>query len=285
MAARANHSSRDKISVGLRPSTMRGAAVIQGLLTELALVLLPRGMTPKRFSELARSAFVQAAADISRLRNGRVNHSRVAAQTGLTRADVKRLLKRSVFESAKRGQTAVERVIDGWLADREFGVQPGHPKRLRIAGPRGSFARLVKKYGGDVPHRAVLDELRRIGAVRDIDGAVQLRRSLHLRQRNNFAFLSSVLPVLVDGLRIAAKQDASNISLIQRLSIPAETEIDLAIVRERCASSAQSMLGGLAHSLSTQVTVPKKGKAPAHFFTVTVLLSENEAKRSHRTRR
>src|SRR5205085_3830883 len=63
--------------------SVRGASVLQELLTELAFVLLPRGMTPKRFGELARSAFVQAAADMSKLRNGKVNHSRVAAQTGL----------------------------------------------------------------------------------------------------------------------------------------------------------------------------------------------------------
>ena len=190
--------------------TMRGAAVLKSLLSELALVLLPRGMTPRRFSELARYAFVRAAADISRLRNGRVNYSRVAAQTGLTRADVKRLLHRNAREANKGGgNTAVERVINGWRTDGQFTVRLGRPKPLRITGRRGSFAQLVKKYGGDVPHRAVLDELRRIGAVRDIPGAVQLRRSLDLRQRNNFAFLSPVLPVLIDGLRVASKWDGS----------------------------------------------------------------------------
>jgi len=260
---------------------MRGTAVIQNLLTELALLLLPRGMTPKRFSELARSAFVQAAADVSRFRNGRVNHSRVAALTGLTRADVKRLLERNVFVSNKRNQTAVERVIDGWRADREFAIQPGRAKRLRIVGPRGSFARLVKKYAGDLPHRAVLDELRRIGAVRDIDGAVQLRRSLHVRQRKDFEFLAPVLPVLVDGLRIAAKQDASGMSSIRRISIPAETESDLAIVRERCISNVQAMIASLVHSLSTKITVPRKGKTAAHFFTITVLLSETKRRSVH----
>lgn len=190
--------------------TMRGAPLLQSLLSELALVLLPRGMTPRRFSELARYAFVRAAADISRLRNGRVNYSRVAAQTGLTRADVKRLLHRNAREASKGGgNTAVERVINGWRTDGEFAVRLGRAKPLRIAGRRGSFAQLVRKYGGDVPHRAVLDELRRIGAVRDIPSGVQLRRSPNLRQRNNFAFLSPVLPVLIDGLRVASNWDGS----------------------------------------------------------------------------
>jgi hypothetical protein len=253
----------------------RGASALQALLTELALVLLPRGMTPKLFCELARCAFVEAAADISRLRNGRVNHSRVAAQTGLTRADVKRLLSDNIFNSARRGQTAIERVIYGWRSDREFVARSGHPRRLQVSGAKGSFARLVRKYGGDVPHRAVLDELRRIKVVSDNNGTVELKGSSQLRERYNFAFLSPVLPALIDGLRIASGSPGSDISSsIQRLNLPVEREIDLAIVRNRCTSSAQSMLEGLSHSLGTQVTLPRKRGSPAYRFTITVLLSE-----------
>ena len=274
MVARSRHSSRRQILIGANSRTMRGAAALQDLLTEFALVLLPRGVTPKWFGELARSAFVRAAADISRLRNGRVNHSRVAAQTGLTRADVKRLLKQKEFEASKRGLTAVEKVVEGWRADAEFFSRPGHSKRLRISGRRGSFAHLVRKYGGDVTHRAVLDELRRVGAVHESGGTVELRRSFHLRQRNNFAFLSPVIPLLIDGLRVASKRNSSNQSSIQRLDLPAETDIDLAIVRERCASSAQSMLEGLAHSLRIKDVVARR-RSPTRSITVTVLLAEN----------
>jgi Family of unknown function (DUF6502) len=267
------------------PATVRGATVLQHLLTELALVLLPRGMTPKRFTELARSAFVQAAADISRLQNGRVNHSRVAAQTGLTRADVKRLLKYSASDAAQRGQTALEKVIQGWRTDREFITRAGHSKPLPITGTRGSFARLVKKHGGDVPHRAVLDELRRIGAVSDNRGTVKLKDSSHLRERFNFTFLAPVTPALVDGLRIAAKLSGSSMQQsIQRLTLPAKTDVDLAIMRDRCTSSVQSMLDGLAHSLGTQIAVPIRKGRPSHRFTITVLMAENREKTAERNR-
>lgn len=261
------------------PATVRGATVLQHLLTELALVLLPRGMTPKRFAELARSAFVQAAADISRLQNGRVNHSRVAAQTGLTRADVRRLLKYNVSEAALRGQTALEKVIQGWRTDREFITRAGHPKRLQIVGARGSFARLVRKHGGDVPHRAVLDELRRIGAVSDDRGIVKLKESSPFRERFNFTFLAPVTPALIDGLRIAANLPGSSVpQAIQRLTLPAKTAVDLAIMRDRCTSSVRSMLDGLAHSLGTQVAVPTRKGRPSHWFTITVLMAENREK-------
>ena len=73
------------------------------------------------------------------------------------------------------------------------------------------------------------------------------------------------------------------LSSIQRLSLAAESEVDLAIVGDRCRSSARSMLDGLAHSLSRQVTVPRRGRKPAYSFTVTVLLAENREKTTQRT--
>ena len=281
----ADRSRRNNRPVSLGTSALRGAAALQDLLGELALVLLPRGMTPKRFAELASVAFVQAAADMSRLQNGRVNHSRVAAQTGLSRADVKRLLAFNVLDTARSGLTAIEKVVHGWRTDRRFRTRIGHPKRLPISGSEISFASLVREYGGDVTHRAVLDELRRIGAIRDASGQIQLRPSPFLHCRFDFAFLSPVLPALVDGLRIASDTSATSVTApVRRLTIPAETDVDLAIVRDRCASSAQSMLDGLAHSLGKQVTVPHKRRAPAHSFTVTILLSEGYAKRRKNVR-
>jgi Family of unknown function (DUF6502) len=267
----------------LGPPATKGVEVLQELLTELAFVLLPRGMTPKRLSEMVRAAFVQVAADISRLRNGKVNHSRVAAQTGLSRADVRRLLRRHALSPLLRSQTPMERVIEGWRTDREFASRPGKPKRLSVSGSRGSFVRLVRKYGGDIPPRAVLEELRRIGAVVDANRSVLLQASPSIRQRHDFGFLSRVLPALVDGLRIASRKPGpSAASSIHRLTLPAETHVDLAIVRDRCISSAQSMLDGLAHSLGTQAATPRTRRAPNHSFSVTILLAENSSKKSHR---
>lgn len=268
-----------------RPTAIKGAAALQELITQLAFVLLPRGMTPKRFGELARSAFVHAAADMSRLRNGRVNYSRVAAQTGLSRADVGRLLKRNALEFDLRGQSAVERVINGWCTDSAFAKRSGHPKPLMIGDATTPFGRLVRKYGGDIPHRAVLAELVRIGAAKERDGYVALHASPHVRKRHDFAFLAPVLPVLLDGLKVALPNGgAKPSSSMQRLTIPAETELDLSIIRERCTSSAQSLLDGLAHSLGGQVTVPRKNRRTAYSFAITILLAESKTARVQRGR-
>ena len=213
---------------------------------------------------------------MSRLRNGRVNYSRVSAQTGLSRADVKRLLQSDVFDFDRIANAPIERVVNGWRTDHLFSYRPGRPKGLRIVAQNASFAGLVRKYGGDVPHKAVLDELRRIDAVTDNGKTVWLKASPILRKRHDFAFLSPVLPVLIDGIRAASRRaNCKSASSIQRLRLPVESEVDLAIVRERCRSSTKSMLDGLAESLSKRVTLPRTRRNPKYSVTMTVLLVES----------
>jgi len=253
----------------------RGTFSLQELLRELAFVLLARGMTPKSFGELSRSAFAQAAADQSKLKNGRVNHSRVAAQTGLTRADVKRLLSRGrhgVPFAAR--QTPMERVIGGWRSDRRFTNGAGNPRTLRISGSKPSFILLARKYARDVPHRAVLDELLRIRAV-DVQGeSVQLRKSSQLRRRHDFGFLAAIVPALIEGIRFASERERTDAGAsMHRLLIPVGSELDLPLVRERCKSTTKAMLDGLSHSLGTKVNKRRTNLRPS--FAVTVFLCED----------
>ena len=256
-----------------RSPTERGNAILQQLLSELARVLLQCGMTPKRFGELARYAFVRTAADMSRLRNGRVNQSRIAAQTGLTRAEVKRTLSRDVIALVTE-QAPLDKVVKAWLTDRQFG-SPGRPRSLRVSGSRDSFAHLVRKYAGDIPHRAVLDELCRLGAVSSSRGRVRLARSLHLQRRQDLAFLAPVMPALIDALRVGVRDARTKSSSVYRLSLPLLTDIDLAIARRRCVSSAKSMLDGLRDSLGTQITLPVRTRKQTQLLTITVLVAEN----------
>jgi hypothetical protein len=182
-----------------------GVPILEKLLNELALILLPRGMTPNWFAELTRVAFVRAASKMSRLQNGRVNVSRVAVKTGLRRAQIARLLKYRPPTSQRLVDTPVDRVIDGWCGDQEFLTKGGRPKRLKLRGRYASFARLVAKCGVDTPPKAILDELRQIGAVRDLRGDLQLSASLFFRRRHDFADVSTILRQLTKRLRAVSK--------------------------------------------------------------------------------
>jgi hypothetical protein len=282
MSRSASKNKKSRSSIWSGTSGQPGYAALQHLLQEFASALLPRGMTPKFFGELARSAFVQAAAEKSRLQNGRINQSRVAAQTGLSRADVKRLLHLTITTQSP-DQSPVQRVLSGWRRDSLFTDRKGHAKRLTIAGRRPAFKHLAEKYAGDIPYRAVLDELNTMRAIVLTSRHVELRRMEQSKRPNDYSFLTPLAGPFKDGLRIvstAPKLRAA--SLIQRLHLPVNTEIDLEIVKARCIDRATSMLEGLSHSINQRVTVPPKRSNAAYSFTVTVLLAENRKTRSSR---
>ena len=130
------------------------------LLTELAELLLGHGITPTRLRGFMERAFAQAAARSSRLKNGKISYSRVAARTGLRRSVVRELLR---DEGPNwHPSNALEKAVLGWRTDKEFLDNSGRPKLLSMAGKRASFGRLAEKYGCDIPPRALLEEL--IGA-------------------------------------------------------------------------------------------------------------------------
>ena len=255
-----------------RPSSIDAA--LQELLTELASIFLPRGVTPRQFGEFAKRAFVQAAANVSQFRTGRVNQSRVAVLTGMSRAQVRSLLGAGYHVKPRSRPSRIERIIHAWRTDSRFCNERG-PKPLTIVGGRPSFSRLVKMHAGDVPHRAVLDELRRIGAVKTFGGTVTLAAPARYQDRRVIRDLSKALPVAIDGLRLMPRepqlQDGSS---VLRITLHADDPLDLTRIRSRCTLSAEAMLKGLRESLGVQVTTPRSKGGDGH-CTVTVLVAQS----------
>ena len=253
--------------------SLHSPALLPHLLQELAAVLLAQGITPRAFGELSRVAYVHAAAERSKLRNGRINHSRVAAQTGLTRADVKRLLtKAHEKRSFGSGQTAIQKVIRGWCTDRKY-MQKGRPRPLKVSGPGASFQSLARDYAGDVPYRAVLTELQQFGIVRAKQQSLILATSRY-PYKNAISF-NDALPALLDGVRIAGGPKGGDTSAsIQRLVLPVDSDMDLRFVRDRCVMTVRAMLDGLSHSLNSTPNPSSFKKRTGRSFAITVLMVE-----------
>jgi hypothetical protein len=96
--------------------------------------------------------------------------------TGLNRKEVARLLKLPVSNTDMMSAqlNRAQRVLTAWLRDDEFLDEKGDPRILPFAGA-GSFSELVKRYSGDMPARAVADELIRVGVLNeDDDGKLRL---------------------------------------------------------------------------------------------------------------
>ncbi|MDE2220353.1 MAG: hypothetical protein KGJ52_08250 [Gammaproteobacteria bacterium] len=139
------------------------------------------GMGAGELQMAAKIACIGVAAESARLGN-RLNHSRIAAATGLTRKDVRTLAgllhsgKVAAAREISKQRTA--RVLHGWRTDPEFQDRRGNPLRLLVNGPGLTFHVLVKRYGGDVTPISVLNELLRSGAVgRAAGGRVAVRKN------------------------------------------------------------------------------------------------------------
>ena len=143
------------------------AAAILRLLRPLIRIMLRNGVTYGAFADLAKWVFVDVANREFDLSGRKQTVSRISVITGLTRKEVSRLQQIDTpDDSAVSHQyNRAARVISGWNHDVAFCDNKGTPLELPVDGPPPSFVELVKQYSGDMPARAVLDELLRIGAV------------------------------------------------------------------------------------------------------------------------
>ena len=142
------------------------AAAVFRVLKPLARILLRHGISFGTFIDIAKRAYVEVAEREFTVEKRKQTISRIAVLTGLHRKEVARVRKLSPIEESEldeRYNRAV-RVISGWLRDPEFLDHKGDPDTLAFEG-KGSFSDLVKRYSGDMPPRAVADELTRVGAV------------------------------------------------------------------------------------------------------------------------
>ncbi len=146
------------------------AAVLK-LLRPLCRLLLRHHVPFAAFEELAKHVYVQTAMEDFGIPGKKATLSRASILTGLTRKDVQRLVAEPEPERAAgdEGYNRAARVLTGWARDAEFLDAAGAPGALDPLDGPNSFAVLVRRYSGDMPARAVLDELLRVGAVRERD--------------------------------------------------------------------------------------------------------------------
>lgn len=148
------------------------------LLRPLVRVLLRHGVSHRVFSDLARQVYVTVAEEEFTVPGRKQTTARIAVLTGLHRKEVARLRQQppEVLDAMDERYNRAARVAAGWLRDPDFQDAAGAPAALAHEDP-GGFEALVRRYSGDMPARAVLDELVRAGAViREDDGRVRLLR-------------------------------------------------------------------------------------------------------------
>ena len=169
-----------------RPLRVHFAAAIRRLLRPIVRRMIANGLSYPAFAQIAKQVYVEVADAEFGLAFKRQTDSRIALVTGIPRKEIAALRRRAAAaaELPEVEETLVTHVTGRWMAGPPYATPDGIPRRLpyEATGPGApSFARLVREVGGDIPVRAVLDELLRTGTVvLGGGGDVELRREGHI---------------------------------------------------------------------------------------------------------
>ena len=160
------------------------------VLSPLVRLLLRHGVSHAEFANWAKQAYISEVSEHFGIEGKSPTVSRMAIMTGINRKEVKRIreLPSEVDTGVSKYNRAV-RVVTGWLQDQEFQNSRGKPDVLQYGDPSDSFNQLVKRYGGDVPARAMLDELERVGTVANLGGKVSLLHAGYVPHQSESALL------------------------------------------------------------------------------------------------
>lgn len=187
------------------------------VLRPLARILLRHGMSCLEFEEISRWVFVDVSmreSEFALPNRNRPFKSRAAILTGLSRKEVMRLadLPPPQERGAIPSRNRAVRVVAGWMTHNNFVDDDGQPRVLFVNKGQHSFADLVRLYSGDVPHRAILDELYQNGLVEQLpNGKLRLTISMEEdeQQQAQLAHAGSSLEGLLSTLERNQHLDGS----------------------------------------------------------------------------
>ncbi len=238
-------------------STIRGAVI--RILTPLVRVLLRHGISYGTFADIAREVFAKVAMKEFAFQNRKQTISRVSVITGLTRKAVKEIIEQPADRNEEVGETynRATRVIAGWRKDPAFQTARGAPADLPLGGEGANFSALVKKYSGDVPVRAVLDELVRTQSASVLDdGSVRLLARAYLPSDDNTLMKLNILGTdtghLIDTIAHNLKAKKSEAFFQRKVLYDNLPQEALAPFRRLTAKQAQALLERLDVKLSQQ---------------------------------
>jgi len=213
------------------------------VLSPLVRLLLRHGVSHGEFSSWAKQAYVAEASKHFGIDGKSPTVSRMAIITGINRKEVKRLLELPAdIEPAIAKHNRALRVVTGWLQDADFHDKKGKPAALSYGAADEEFNELVRRYGGDVPARALLDELVRVGTAKQTDNQVELLTSGYIPHESQDAMLDLLATSATDLLETLDYNlsDVDNNRL--QLSVAYDNVSDEALIEFRILARDKAMV-------------------------------------------
>lgn len=253
------------------------------LLEPLAGFVLDSGLSIHEFIAIFREAAVRGAVGQQLERDGRINISGIAASTGMSRGEISRIIKstaRAVDLEAGHRPQSTHKVLAAWQQNPKFTNPSGQPADLKLYGCGPTFETLVKKHGGGIPTRAMLDELTRTGAIAiNSSQRVQLRSAvaveLGVTPQVMTAFgdrATELLSTLLQNMR-----NPEDAMFVANISEPNISQDAILLLRQELSTRGANFLADIADLLtrnpSSKRRPPKSGKS--RNVSVTVFLNES----------
>jgi hypothetical protein len=246
------------------------AAAVRSILRPLVRILLRNGVPLWTLVEYAKQIYVDVASSEFGVPGRKPSVSRVSLLTGLTRKEVSRLWEQGEsagVDSARYDRAA--RVVSGWVRSRGYQDARGEPAELSFEGGRKSFSELVRRFGADVPPRALLDELVQAGAVeRTAADRLRLRTRAYVPRTDDAQKLGILGADVAD---LIASVDHNIVQPPERAFFQRKVAYDRLVaeclpeLRERAARRGQTLLEALdefmsAHDRDTNPDVQGSGR-------------------------
>jgi hypothetical protein len=116
------------------------------------------GLNTIELVSLLREASIRIAVKRQLQPGERISISRISAVTGISRAEISKLLKSGSSRKSKVRENVLNKILGAWSSDARFSTRR-RPKALKLFGRGASFESLVKLHGRGLPIRAIFDEL------------------------------------------------------------------------------------------------------------------------------
>jgi hypothetical protein len=242
------------------------ASAVSHLLRPLVRLLLRHSIPFAAFQELAKHVYVEVALQEFALPGKKASISRASILTGLSRKDVQRLLESEGPDSAATAQeyNRAARVLTGWVRDKDYLDRSGDPLPVEFDGER-SFATLVRRYSGDMPARAVLDELLRVGAIgRREDGLIEPLQRAYVPQAGvleKLSILGRDTSDLIDTIDHNIQHGSTDPRFQRKVMYDSIPSRDLGAFRKISATKAQALLETLDSWLASHDVDDEPGQA------------------------
>jgi len=247
------------------------------IIKSLIGLLFRNGLSFGEFSRLAKQAYIKEV-EKELLKSGeKVTTSKIAIITGLTRKEVAATRKETPLKTGHSPQhNRAVRVISGWLSDPAFCDKKGKTKILMVQGSKNSFEALVNKYSGDMPYRAMMDELIRTSAVELKDkNRVSLIRAAHIPSGDDnekFVLLGEDVPLLISTIKHNILDDDQDAFYQRKVCYRNVPEKNLEAFKEIAKKENQALLEKLnkwllAHDMGKEIIKkPMKVGVGVYYF-------------------